>query len=64
MLIREAGMVKDRVDALTCVVNSADSVGCSTAPFKGNSGCRSTSVPTTIHSTGSNSGMPIYGYWR
>jgi hypothetical protein len=32
---------------------ASHSVRCSTAPFEGNSGCRSTSAPTTIHSSGS-----------
>jgi hypothetical protein len=34
-------------------------VGCSTAPFEGNAGCRTTSAPTTIHFIGSTSGKPI-----
>jgi hypothetical protein len=42
----------------------AHSVGCSTTPFEGNAGCRSTSVPTTIHFIGSTSGKPICGYER
>jgi hypothetical protein len=33
------------------------SVGCSTTPFEGDAGCRSTSVPTTIHFIGSTSGQ-------
>jgi hypothetical protein len=40
------------------------SVGCSTAPFEANSGCRSTSAPTTIRSIGSTSGKPICVFWR
>src|SRR5205823_6576072 len=40
------------------------SVGCSTAPFEGNAGCRSTLAPTTIRFTGSTSGKPICEYWR
>src|SRR5207302_300057 len=40
------------------------SAGCSTAPFEGNTGCRSTLAPTTIRFTGSTSGKPICEYWR
>src|SRR5271157_2024380 len=40
------------------------SVGCSTAPFEANPGCRTTSAPTTIRSIGSTNGKPICGYWR
>src|SRR6266550_76276 len=39
------------------------SVGSSTVPFEGNAGCRTTSVPTTIHSIGSTNGKPICAYW-
>jgi len=40
------------------------SVGSSTVSFEGNSGCRSTSAPTTIRFIGSTNGEPICGYWR
>jgi hypothetical protein len=40
------------------------SVGCSTAPFEGNTGCRGTSAPITIRFIGSTSGKPTCGYWR
>ncbi len=38
-------------------------VGCSTAPFVGNAGCRSTSALTMIRSIGSTNGKPTCGYW-
>jgi putative transposase len=39
-------------------------VECSTAPFAGNAGCRSTSAPTTILFISSINGKPICGFWR
>src|SRR5712671_4630594 len=39
-------------------------VGCSTTPFDGNAGCRSTSAPIMIRFIGLSSGKPICGYWR
>src|ERR1700746_3363167 len=39
-------------------------VGCSTVPFEGTSGCRSTSAPITIRFIGSTSGKPTCGYRR
>ena len=35
---------------------ASHSVRCSIAPFEGNSGCRNTSAPTTIHSTSTSTG--------
>ena len=40
------------------------SVGCSTVPFEGNTGCRGTSAPITIRFIGSTSGKPTCGYWK
>jgi hypothetical protein len=42
---------------------ASHSVGCLTAPFEANAGCRSTSAPTTIPFIGSTSGKPICEYW-
>jgi len=40
------------------------SVACLTAPFAGNAGCQSTSIPTTILFINSTNGKPICRFWR
>src|SRR6516225_8229245 len=38
-------------------------VACSTAPFEGNAGCRTSSAPISIPCIGSTNGKPTSGYW-
>jgi hypothetical protein len=41
-------------------IDGAAFVGCSTAPFEGDAGCRTSSVPITIRFIGSTSGKPTW----